>query len=180
MNRIIKKQEAAPPFVELQREMRTELDGFRARLRATWIRRATRILSLQPLTSSVIEGSGQFRDEDWATRERAYHESAVAGVNSMIRKYNMVAPQSVRMSITSVDAELSLCYKDCENLIKEELKRRSEAGLSGSVPSMPQQKKQRDTQGRMMEEQTAVRETMLSALRRLTRDVFSKRESQSL
>lgn len=58
-----------PPEL-LHEEMRGELDGFRARLRQAWIRRATRILSLQPITPSVIAAAGDFRDKEWEERER--------------------------------------------------------------------------------------------------------------
>ena len=179
MNRIVKRQEAAPPFVELQREMRADLDSFRARLRTSWIRRATRILSLQPLTPSIVNESVTYRDQDWEIREQAYHERAITGINSLIRKYNVVAPSSVRMNVTDVKTELQACYRDCGDMIKEELERRTKAGLTVTKSQIQTVKmaQEKDIKGRVaLVEEKAIRETMLSAMRKLARDIFARQQ----
>lgn len=174
LNRIVKRQEAAPPFVELQKEMRDDLNGFRARLRASWIRRATRSLCLQPVTPSVIAGASEYRDIEWEKRELGYHQRTVDAVNQLIRRYNVVAPPAVRAGLVSVESELDGCYRDCGALIKEELERRVKAGLAGpewqptSLPGAV-------INGKTGQEEAAVRETMLSAFRRLVREVLAKK-----
>lgn len=45
MNRIVKRQGAAPPWVELNMELETELSGWRGRFDESWIRRASRMIS---------------------------------------------------------------------------------------------------------------------------------------
>lgn len=174
MNRIVKRQEAAPPFVELQKELRIELDGFRARLRGSWIRRATRILCLQPITPSVILGVPEFRDSEWEAREAAYHNRSIEDMNLLVRKYNIVAPQTIRMSLLSLDSELRSCFKDCQATITAELERRVQAGLSNvqAANYKVKQGPQGDLEGKTMQEEKAVKETMLSAFRRLVREVI--------
>lgn len=169
----MKRQEAAPPFVELQKEMRDDLNGFRARLRSAWIRRATRSLCLQPVTPAVIASAHDYRDAEWEKRELGYHERTVDAVNQLIRRYNVVAPPAVRAGLVSVQSELDGCYRDCGPLIKEELERRVKAGLAGPE-WQPVDLGGGLVRGKSGPEEPAVRETMLSAFRRLVREVFAK------
>jgi DnaJ family protein C protein 28 len=175
MNRIVKRQEAAPPFVEMQKEMRDEMNGFRARLRETWIRRATRMLSLQPITPSVIGECGEYRDSEWTARERGYHDTAVKNINNLIRKYNIVAPPTARALFTTVELELAACYKDCQPLIKEELERRVRAGMGTPRGAGVIQGPLRGPKGRIEAEEGAVKESMLSAFRRFVREVVGSK-----
>lgn len=156
-------------------EMADEVNTFRARLRGAWIRRATRIISLHPLTPKIIEASQNFRDPEWARRERGFHEASVNAINSLIRKYNMVAPSSVRKAITNIEDELSYCYRDCASLIREELERRVKAGLGGGARAHEVKLAGEAPKGKLMPEQEAVRETMMSAFRRLVREVVGSK-----
>lgn len=153
--------------------MRDDLNGFRARLRASWIRRATRTLCLQPVTPAVIASAHEYRDVEWEKRELGYHERTVDAVNQLIRRYNVVAPPSVRAGLVSVASELDGCYRDCGPLIKEELERRVKAGLA-SPEWQPTSLPGREVRGKSGPEEPAVRETMLSAFRRLVRETFAK------
>lgn len=175
MNRIVKRQEAAPPFVELQQEMRDDQNAFRLRLRQAWTRRAIRMLSLQPLTPSVIESSGEYRDPEWEERERGYHEKSVANLNSLIRKYNVVAPPSARAPVTSVELELKACFEECAALIKTELEKRAKEGPGAARQLSAKGGPKSGPKGRTEEEQDAVKETMLSAFRRFVKDTFSSK-----
>jgi hypothetical protein len=47
MNRIIKKQDIAPPWIEKQQEVAREVDRFRRRLRSEWRRHAARLIASQ-------------------------------------------------------------------------------------------------------------------------------------
>lgn len=174
MNRIVKRQEAAPPFVELQREMRDDVNAFRLRLRQAWLRRATRMLSLQPLTPSIIAQSGDYRDPEWEARERDYHEISVRNLNSLIRKYNVVAPPTARAPVTSVEIELAACYRECASLLKQELEKRALEGPGAVRVTSATGGPRRGPKGRTEEEQDAVKETMLSAFRRFVKETFSR------
>lgn len=172
MNRIVKRQEAAPPFVELQQEMREVQNAFRLRLRQAWLRRATRMLSLQPLTPRIIAESGNYRDSEWETRERSYHDISVKNINDVIRKYNVVAPPSARASVTTVELELAACYRECASLLKAELEKRALEGPGAVRLTSASQDIRSGPKGRTESEQDAVRETMLSAFRRFVKDTF--------
>lgn len=101
-------------------------------------------------------------------------------LNSLIRKYNMVAPSPVRMGVTSVETELAGCYRDCSSLIKEELQRRVKAGLVPTRLDVKYAREGMDIKGKTAKEEAAVKETMLSAFRRLVREVFAKEKQGSL
>ncbi len=55
MNRIVKRQGAAPPWVELNMELESELGAWRGRVADNWIRRASRMISTSPTLSSGLE-----------------------------------------------------------------------------------------------------------------------------
>src|ERR1700761_5152419 len=98
INRIVQRQRAAPPWVEVQGELESAVTAFRATLRQSWVRRAVRMLTLtrSQLTPPSTADVRALRDGEWETRERAYHDSALAEVNSLVRKYNGLAPYAVR------------------------------------------------------------------------------------
>lgn len=178
MNRIVKRQEAAPPFVELQKEVREETQVFRARLRESWVRRALRMISLGPITPAVIEQAGDFRDKEWEARERSYWDVSLKNVNELVRKYNIVAPASVRMPLLTVELELLGAYRDCTPILQDELQRRVKAGLGSSTLQIKQGPKG-DLVGKLAAgEEPAVKETMLSAMRRLVRDLVTERNER--
>ena len=90
MNRIVQRQGAAPPWIDLQQrtllptlwpyialircvEVDGQLHAFRSTLRDAWTRRAIRMLCLagpQRLTASFIDGVPRYRDAEWEKRER--------------------------------------------------------------------------------------------------------------
>jgi len=52
------------------------------------------------------------RDHEWETRERGYHDKAVENINSLVRKYNGLAPYAVRRAYYMRSAELAKAYED--------------------------------------------------------------------
>ena len=71
MNRIIKRQGSAPPWVELNAEVEREIQSFRSRLADSWIRRASRMIGsteslrrdCDPLPLHISQQAQQVRDE---------------------------------------------------------------------------------------------------------------------
>lgn len=55
-----------PPRAELA----TELNDFRTSLGQAWIRRATRMLSLEGVNKSSVREAQTYRDQEWIDRER--------------------------------------------------------------------------------------------------------------
>ncbi|TFY67900.1 hypothetical protein EVG20_g3764 [Dentipellis fragilis] len=116
MNRIVQRQGAAPPWVEIQGELETAVTSFRELLRQSWVRRAIRMLTLsQPATllpTFTLSDAVRLRDAEWEERERAYHDTAVEELNSLVRKYNAMAPYAVRRPYYMRSVELDKAYQD--------------------------------------------------------------------
>jgi len=130
INRIVQRQGAAPPWVEIQGELEAAIATFRSVLKQSWVRRAVRMLTLsrRPLRRLSPADIQALRDGEWEARERAYHESALAEVNALVRKYNALAPYAVRKAYYIWDVELGRAYEEGAEDIMRELDRR----LSGS------------------------------------------------
>ncbi|KII94693.1 hypothetical protein PLICRDRAFT_98222 [Plicaturopsis crispa FD-325 SS-3] len=116
MNRIIQRNGAAPPWVEVQAELEAAVSSFREIVRQAWARRAIRTLTmsrpaaaLQSLTAAHVSS---LRDEEWEARERAYHDTAIDEINSLVRKYNGVAPYAVRRPYHVRTVELEKAYQE--------------------------------------------------------------------
>ncbi|KAG2156355.1 hypothetical protein DEU56DRAFT_937463 [Suillus clintonianus] len=146
MNRIVQRNGAAPPWVEVQIELETAVNAFRNVLKQSWTRRAIRTLTmLQPaamLPSLSLDRVTSLRDREWEERERSYHDTAVADLNSLVRKYNALAPYSVRRPYHSREAELAKAYDVCgEDILRgiserrREIHARSGASLLSEVES---------------------------------------------
>ncbi|KAJ7902707.1 hypothetical protein B0H14DRAFT_3103799 [Mycena olivaceomarginata] len=86
MNRIVRRNGAAPPWVQLQAELDAALGTFRALLHAGWTRHAVRAVTLHGVGARAGDGDGDaaFRDPAWARREAAYHAAALAEVNERL------------------------------------------------------------------------------------------------
>ncbi|TFK92871.1 hypothetical protein K466DRAFT_581551 [Polyporus arcularius HHB13444] len=136
MNRIVQRQGAAPPWVEIQGELESAVFTFREVLKQSWTRRAIRTLtamhpaSLLPKLSLADVTS--MRDPDWENKERAYHEKAVEELNSLVRKYNGLAPYAVRRAYYMRAAELDKMYKEAGEEILRGLEERARAGYGAT------------------------------------------------
>ncbi|OCH94546.1 hypothetical protein OBBRIDRAFT_769647 [Obba rivulosa] len=137
MNRIVQRQGAAPPWVEIQRELESAVASFREVLKQSWTRRAIRVLTLsQPsvqLPALSLADVTALRDAEWEVREQAYHDSALEELNALVRKYNGLAPYAVRRPYFVRGAELDRMYRDCGEDILRGLAERARAH-GGSLP----------------------------------------------
>ena len=64
------------------------------------------------LSRLSLDDIAAWRDAEWETRERAYHDTALDEINALVRKYNGLAPYSVRRAYYGLDAELERAYKE--------------------------------------------------------------------
>lgn len=139
MNCLIQKQGASPLWVELNHSVDVETNEWRDRIIDSWVRRASRMIlssshlrrGLEGLTvdaaasfanvkearlsdgqRKLIKLVEQYRDAEWVARERDYHEASLKEVNNIIRKYNVVAPQSVRKGLLTRERELQRTYEE--------------------------------------------------------------------
>ncbi|KAF9516784.1 hypothetical protein BS47DRAFT_1340417 [Hydnum rufescens UP504] len=129
MNRIIQRNGAAPPWIEIQQEMDASLSAFRRSLQASWVRRVIRALTVDRPPSALVGLSeaaiASIRDPEWESREVMYHEYALNEVNSLIRKYNNAAPYTVRKPYLQLRPELDGCFELAAPRIMEELAARA-------------------------------------------------------
>lgn len=97
-------------------ELESAVTSFREVLRQSWVRRATRSLTMsQPaalLPRLSLRDVTSVRDPEWENRERAYHDTAIEELNSLVRKYNGLAPYSVRRPYYIRSVEIQKVYTE--------------------------------------------------------------------
>ncbi|ESK94059.1 hypothetical protein Moror_12804 [Moniliophthora roreri MCA 2997] len=133
MNRIVQKNGAVPPWVELQAELDTAVTTFRDLLRQSWTRRAIRNLTTdhppQILARFTIDDVKSYRDKTWEQREMTYHDTAVEEVNAVVRKYNGIAPYAVRRPYYIRSVEVERLYEECaEDILRAVQERTASTG----------------------------------------------------
>ena len=98
-------------------ELDSALSSFRGVLRQSYVRRALRNLTTNypaPLLARfTLTDIRSLRDGEWESREASYHDAAIEEVNSLVRKYNGIAPYAVRRPYYMRSTELEKCYEDC-------------------------------------------------------------------
>jgi len=105
--------------------MESSIVSFRQVLRQAWSRRvflivstATPPLSLDRITVDYITN---LRDPEWEEQERSYHETALSEVNSLVRKYNAMAPYIARRALYTRHVELERMYSESVKEVHGEL-----------------------------------------------------------
>jgi len=137
MNRIVQRNGAAPPWVEIQGELEPAVVTFREILRQSWIRRSIRMLVLSHpdpylLSKLTLDDIKARRDSEWVQKEKSYHETAIAELNELVRKYNGLAPYIVRKNYYIREVEIDRLYNDCAEEIFKGILERREAGFMES------------------------------------------------
>lgn len=140
MNRIVKRQGAAPPWVELNQQFHSDLHSLRAKMIDSYSRRAVRHYTQSGmLTSSSGPGTGSsgglddqrrayflslarsYRDGEWINMEKGYHTEAVKDLNETLRKHNSISPPSARRGMVTREGELDKCFEDSVEFIADGL-----------------------------------------------------------
>ena len=157
-NRIVKRQGALPPWIELQNNLDSALTAFRSTLLSTYtthlVRDVISTTSIVPLPPVYTIPSS---DPTWEARERKFHEENVRQINDLVRRMNAVAPSIVRRPLITLDVELNKVRGDTlRQSVWDEIRRRAE-----EVQTRPE--------GRFSEQYSipSVASTGLSPLRRI-------------
>ncbi len=133
LNRIIQKQGAKPPWIEVMAELDHAQESFRTTLLASYTRSLVRGLITSPfhtyetlarMTEQEILG---FRDSKWQLRESGYHNESISQINSLVRKMNNIAPQPVRRGLVTLKEELDRMHELSGKVVVEELAKRRKA-----------------------------------------------------
>ena len=85
--------------------------------------RAALLPSLSKLSASDLS---RLYDREWEQKERGFHEAAIEDINTLVRKYNGMAPYAVRRPYHSVKGELELCYEKSGEALLDQLKQREQ------------------------------------------------------
>jgi len=65
------------------------------------------------LSRFTLESIKAHRDRDWVNKEKSYHETAIVELNSLVRKYNAMAPYAVRRPYYLWEVEIGKVYDAC-------------------------------------------------------------------
>lgn len=145
MNRIIRRQDIVPPWIEKQQELAGAVEGFRKRVRVEWKRHVARCVAAEGGTleeqcgraeryAEGEEGRGEvFRDGEWERAEEKYHKLAIERINSLARSYNLMAPELAKKTYYSLERELKSCYRDCAPLVAGEIRERARKTRANTV-----------------------------------------------
>ena len=80
------------------------------------------------LASLTLSDACMLRDSEWEARERSYHDTALEEVNTLVRRYNGVAPYPVRRTYHDRQTELERAYKESGEDILRGVQERLKAG----------------------------------------------------
>lgn len=120
-------------------ELETAARTFREILRQSWVRRAIRILTtnnpVEFLHKITLNEARALRDPDWVKKEQSYHDAAISELNSLVRKYNGLAPYSVRKPYYYTrESEIERMYEvSAEDVMKELEERLRDPGFIGNT-----------------------------------------------
>ena len=138
MNRIVKKQGAMPPWIELQNNLDLALEAFRTVLLTTYstniVRSVLSTVSLNPLPPKhVLPG----KDEAWEAREHKFHQENLRQINDLVKRMNAQAPFMARRGLYTLEHELDRVRGDVlRNAVWEDLRARQENRQLGKSSSL--------------------------------------------
>ncbi|WVR03189.1 hypothetical protein IAU60_000180 [Kwoniella sp. DSM 27419] len=139
MNRIVKRQGALPPWIEMQHSLDSTVNAFRSTLLSTYtthlVRNVISSNALLPLPPMHIIPSS---DEAWEARELKFHQENIKQINDMVRRMNAQAPSPARRNLYTLEAELNRIRGDVlKNEVWSEIKRRADDALKLPQRSVP-------------------------------------------
>lgn len=112
MNKMIKKQEIVPPWIEKQQEVISTANAFRKRLRSDWKRHVSRMIASR---------GGNLSSQLKLAEEYAFAESLENPSKQQIEKMNAVDDQG-HMSQITISGELKTAPTDDATRLEEEIK----------------------------------------------------------
>lgn len=127
MNRIVKRQGALPPWIELQNNLDATLNSFRATLLSTYTTHLVRnIIAANTLDVQIPDHAIPDHDEVWEARERKFHEENIKQINDLVRRMNAQAPaMSIRRPLATLDMEISRARRGLRESVLVEVRRRT-------------------------------------------------------
>lgn len=126
-NRIVKRQGALPPWIELQNSLDNAIAAFRSTLETTYTNHLVRtVMTTSPLNPLPSFHTMPGQDAAWEARELKFHEENVKQINDLVRKMNTLAPSPARRHLTTRELELQKIRGDpLRQAVWAEIRRRS-------------------------------------------------------
>ncbi|GMK56789.1 hypothetical protein CspeluHIS016_0306290 [Cutaneotrichosporon spelunceum] len=107
MNRIIKRQGALPPWIELQNNLNSSQAAFRSQLLDSYTKHMVRsILASNPIDLLPTYEQLPGRDEAFEARNDKFHRESVRQLNDTLGKMNAQAPMPSRRGMIQLEHEL--------------------------------------------------------------------------
>lgn len=140
--------------------------------------RTLRLLPLSGVSSHTISTFNLLpcQDKEWESNEYLFHKESIETLNKTLRKYNGIAPYSVRRRLVTLENELEKCFRDGKADILTELRRRLTDGnlrLKVQAQGADGRKEKKPFDG---EEEEKVDESMWKGFRRLVKQVLGNEE----
>ncbi|KAK8844680.1 hypothetical protein IAR55_006529 [Kwoniella newhampshirensis] len=128
MNRIVKRQGALPPWIELQNSLDATLIAFRLTLLTTYTNYLVRnVISTNALSPLPPLHSIPSQDDAWEARELKFHQENIKQINDLVRRMNAQAPSPARRNLLTLENELNKIRGDVlRNEVWNEVRRRAE------------------------------------------------------
>lgn len=140
LNKILKKQDALPPWIEKQSGCDLKILRFRQELDTEWEKWALNaikdeyprlndeelIVKMKELCNNELDENKSLpvlRGKRWMESRGAYLDSQIRELNNVIRGYNLQAPLASQKMYLLLDKELLSCYKRVAIYLVDALKR---------------------------------------------------------
>lgn len=127
LNSMLKRQNILPPWIERQTKLGVKTDRLISDMRVSFIRhvvhsvvrKSKRLDDVLAILDKHSYANGG--DPSWEQGALKYHETALEGLNSSIRSYNLQAPQPARRGYLSFEDILKCVYSDVDKAIRQEV-----------------------------------------------------------
>lgn len=130
LNRIMKRQDAIPPWIEKQGSVDVELQQFRHDLDYMWTLRAVRLveeknpgLTQDDLYEHLARATKVYESNEWEKEQAHFLGQKVRRLNDSLRGYNLQAPLASQRVYINLDDEIQSCYKRVTPSLAESYKK---------------------------------------------------------
>ncbi|KAG5365647.1 hypothetical protein CJU89_0038 [Yarrowia sp. B02] len=126
LNSMLKRQNILPPWIERQTKLGVKTDRLISDMRISYIRHVVHSLvrkskRLEDVLAIVDKHDYTKGDPIWEQGALKYHETALEGLSSSIRSYNLQAPQPARRGYLSYEDIMKCVYSDVDKAIRQEV-----------------------------------------------------------
>ncbi|GME68070.1 unnamed protein product [[Candida] boidinii] len=142
LNKIMKRQDAIPPWIEKQSSVEVEIKNFRDQLDSHWKKKAVHIICdkyhvniktnltglsteniIRKITNDFSLDDKPLKSAEWELQESSYLDTKIRFLNDSLRGYNLQAPLASQKLYLQKQKEIQACYKRVSPLLPGLVKR---------------------------------------------------------